>query len=54
VSHCGAGCILGHLVGGWIVYLTAWRIGISGSAGSLSAIYLADLVLAWSLAIAFQ
>ena len=26
-SHCGAGCVLGDIVGEWIVWATAWMIG---------------------------
>jgi hypothetical protein len=56
VSHCGAGCTLGDIVGEWLVYLTAWTIPIfaSHAANSLMAMYVADFVLAWSFGIVFQ
>ena len=56
VSHCGAGCTLGDIVGEWIVYLTAWSIPIFAShdANTLMAMYVADFVLAWTFGIAFQ
>ena len=56
VSHCGAGCTLGDIVGEWIVYLTAWSIPLfaSDAANSLMAMYVADFVLAWTFGIVFQ
>ncbi|HET8756027.1 MAG TPA: DUF4396 domain-containing protein [Solirubrobacteraceae bacterium] len=56
VSHCGAGCTLGDIVGEWLVYLTAWTIPIfaSHAANSLMAMFVADFVLAWSFGIVFQ
>ena len=56
VSHCGAGCTVGDIVGEWIIYLTAWTIAIfaSHAANSLMAMYVADFVLAWSFGIVFQ
>ena len=56
VSHCGAGCTLGDIVGEWIVYLTSWSIAIfaAPAANTLMAMFVADFVLAWSIGIAFQ
>ena len=56
VCHCGAGCTLGDLVGEWIVYLTAWSIPLFAAedANTLTAMFVADFTLAWSLGIAFQ
>lgn len=56
VSHCGAGCTLGDIIGEWIVYLTAWTIPIfaAEAANSLMAMFVADFVLAWTLGIIFQ
>jgi hypothetical protein len=56
VSHCGAGCTLGDIVGEWIVYLTAWSIPLFAAhdANTLMAMYVADFVLAWTFGIAFQ
>jgi hypothetical protein len=56
VSHCGAGCTLGDLVGEWIVYLTAWSIPVFAAedANTLMAMFVADFTLAWSFGIAFQ
>jgi hypothetical protein len=56
VSHCGAGCTLGDIIGEWIVYLTAWSIAIfaNPAANSLMAMYVADFVLAWTFGVAFQ
>src|SRR5690349_18819415 len=56
VSHCGAGCTLGDIIGEWLVYVTAFTIPVfaSESANSLMAMFLADFVLAWTLGIVFQ
>jgi hypothetical protein len=56
VSHCGAGCTLGDIVGEWIVYLTGWSIAIfaAEAPNTLTAMYVADFVLAWTFGIAFQ
>jgi hypothetical protein len=56
VSHCGAGCTIGDIIGEWIVYGTAWTIPIfaSEAANSLMAMFVADFVLAWTLGIVFQ
>jgi len=50
VSHCGAGCTLGDIVGGWIVF--AFGLTIAGEA--LFAEYAVDLALAWTLGVLFQ
>ncbi len=50
VSHCGAGCTLGDIVGAWLVFLLGWELlGLA-----LPAEYLADFALAFALGIAFQ
>lgn len=56
VSHCGAGCTLGDIVGEWIVYATAWTIPLFAAhdANSLMAMFAADFVLAWTFGIVFQ
>src|SRR3954454_16332300 len=50
-SHCGAGCVLGDIVGEWIVWATAWTIG---STAELGPEYILDLALAWIFGILFQ
>jgi hypothetical protein len=56
VSHCGAGCTLGDIVGEWLVYLTAWSIPLFGvdDADTLMAMYVASFTLAWLFGVAFQ
>jgi cytochrome c-type biogenesis protein CcmH/NrfF len=56
VSHCGAGCTLGDIVGEWLVFATAWTIPVFGvhDADSLMAMFVVNFVLAWSFGIAFQ
>ena len=50
VSHCGAGCTLGDIIGSWIVFAGGFAIaGIS-----LWPEYIADYILAFTLGIAFQ
>lgn len=49
-SHCGAGCVRGDIVGGWLVFATAWQV----AGERLYAEYIAELVLAWIFGIAFQ
>jgi Domain of unknown function (DUF4396) len=50
VSHCGAGCTLGDIIGALLVFITGWKIlGLA-----LPAEYLADFALAFALGIAFQ
>lgn len=50
VSHCGAGCTLGDIIGSWIIFAGAFEI--AGMA--LWPEYIAEYVLAFSLGIAFQ
>ena len=47
---------MGDIVGEWIVYLTAWSIPIfaAEAPNTLMAMYVADLVLAWTFGIVFQ
>lgn len=50
VSHCGAGCSLGDLIGEWIVFVAGWQLlGLA-----LPVEYVADFALAFALGIAFQ
>ena len=50
VSHCGAGCTLGDIIGAWLVVITGWKLfGLA-----LPAEYIADFALAFTLGIAFQ
>ena len=50
VSHCGAGCTLGDIIGAWVVFATSWKLlGLA-----LPAEYIADFTLAFILGIAFQ
>lgn len=50
VSHCGAGCTLGDIVGAWLVFVAGWELlGLA-----LPAEYIADFSLAFALGIAFQ
>jgi hypothetical protein len=50
VSHCGAGCTLGDIAGGWIIFMGAFEI----AGMTLWPEYIADYALAFSLGIAFQ
>ena len=50
VSHCGAGCTLGDIIGAWVVFAAGWAI--AGLA--LPAEYIADFTLAFALGIIFQ
>jgi hypothetical protein len=50
VSHCGAGCTLGDVIGAWIVFAAGFQL--AGIA--LPAEYIADFSLAFALGIAFQ
>ena len=50
-SHCGAGCVLGDILGEWIVFATGWTIA---STGTLGAEYFLNLPLAWIFGILFQ
>ncbi|HEX3831569.1 MAG TPA: DUF4396 domain-containing protein [Solirubrobacteraceae bacterium] len=50
VSHCGAGCTLGDIVGAWLVFVVGWELlGLA-----LPAEYIADFSLAFALGIVFQ
>ena len=50
VSHCGAGCTLGDILGAWLVLLAGWKLlGLA-----LPAEYATDFALAFLLGIAFQ
>lgn len=50
VSHCGAGCTLGDIIGAWVVFAIGWELlGLA-----LPAEYIADFSLAFALGIAFQ
>lgn len=50
VSHCGAGCTLGDVIGAWLVFLAGWTLlGLA-----LPAEYIVDFTLAFLLGIAFQ
>ncbi len=50
VSHCGAGCTLGDIIGAWLVLVVGWELlGLA-----LPAEYLVDFTLAFVLGIAFQ
>lgn len=50
VSHCGAGCTLGDIVGAWVVFAVGWKLlGLA-----LPGEYIADFTLAFALGIAFQ
>ncbi len=50
MSHCGAGCTLGGIVGAWVVLAAA--LNVAGIA--LYAEYIVDFALAFSLGILFQ
>jgi hypothetical protein len=50
VSHCGAGCTLGDIIGAWLVLIIGWQLlGLA-----LPAEYIDDFCLAFALGIAFQ
>jgi len=50
VCHCGAGCVLGDVVGEWIVYAT----GVTIDARAIWPEWLIDFVLALAFGIFFQ
>lgn len=50
VSHCGAGCTLGDIIGEWAVFL----LGLEIAGLTLWPEYILDFVLAFILGIAFQ
>ena len=56
VTHCGAGCTLGDIIGEWLIFTTGFSIAITGSvaAHTLWADLLVDFALAWGLGILFQ
>jgi hypothetical protein len=49
-SHCGAGCVCGDIVGGWLVFATGWVLW----GERLYAEYVAEFAFAWTAGIAFQ
>ena len=50
VSHCGAGCTLGDILGAWIVFATGWKLlGLA-----LPAEHIVDFAFAFALGVAFQ
>ena len=51
VSHCGAGCTLGDIIGEWLVFATGWTIGSTGTFGPELVL---DFTIAWSLGVLFQ
>ena len=50
VSHCGAGCTLGDIVGEWVVFAT----GVTIAGAALWPEFVLDYTLAFGLGIAFQ
>lgn len=50
VSHCGAGCTLGDILGEWLVYIYGWHL----FGDKIYAEFLVDLPLAYGLGIVFQ
>jgi Domain of unknown function (DUF4396) len=50
VSHCGAGCTLGDILGAWLVFTA----GLTIAGLALGAEYLVDFTFAFALGIAFQ
>jgi hypothetical protein len=50
VSHCGGGCTIGDVIGGWLVFLLALQI----AGVALFAEYAVDFAIAFALGIAFQ
>lgn len=55
-AHCGAGCTLGDICGEWLVFVTAWSIGVfaAADANTLMAMFVADFAFAWTFGIVFQ
>lgn len=50
VSHCGAGCTIGDIIGAWLVFVAGWQLlGLA-----LPAEYAVSFTLAFGLGIAFQ
>lgn len=50
VTHCGAGCTLGDIIGEWLVFAFGWKL----FGETLYAELLVDLPLAFGLGIVFQ
>lgn len=50
VSHCGAGCTLGDIIGAWLVFVFGWEL----LDLALPAEYLANFALAFTFGILFQ
>jgi hypothetical protein len=50
VSHCGAGCTLGDIIGELLIF----AVGLEIAGGALWGQYIADYALAFALGIAFQ
>lgn len=50
VSHCGAGCTLGDIIGEWIVFAA----GLTIAEKALYADFVLDFAFAWLLGIVFQ
>jgi hypothetical protein len=50
ISHCGAGCTLGDILGEWLVYASG--LAIAGKA--LYADFVLDFAFAWLLGVVFQ
>jgi hypothetical protein len=50
VSHCGAGCTLGDIIGEWIVF----ALGATIAGLALFPEFIADYVLAFTIGIAFS
>ncbi len=50
VSHCGAGCTLGDIVGEWVVFAA----GLTIAGATLYPELIVDFALAWTLGIVFQ
>ncbi len=50
VSHCGAGCTIGDIIGEWIVFAA----GLTIAGATLYPELALDFALAWTLGIAFQ
>ncbi len=56
VSHCGAGCTLGDILGEWLVYAFGWTVGsfATHKYNVLLASFIVDFGFAWTLGIVFQ
>jgi hypothetical protein len=52
VSHCGAGCTLGDIVGEWVLF--AAGSPAIGASGTLGPELIVDFALAWTFGVAFQ